>query len=67
MDRYITHQVSQMHTDAIIKSAGIDSRSPQRFIGNIEAVLPITLARKFFEVGDRVLTMGVDLVSMLQC
>src|SRR5699024_8059973 len=24
MDRYISHQIAQMHTDAIIKSAGID-------------------------------------------
>src|SRR5699024_11952335 len=65
MDRYITRQVSQMHTDAIIKSAGIDSKKiPTTFpsLGNIgPAALPITLARELgsLEVGDRVLTMGV--------
>src|SRR5699024_11616556 len=50
MDRYITHQVSQMHTDAIIESAGIDpTKIPTTFpeLGNIEpAALPITLARE---------------------
>ena len=65
MDRYITHQVSQMHTDAIIKSAGIDRKKiPTTFpeLGNIgPAALPITLARELdsLTVGDRVLTMGV--------
>ncbi|MDN6350325.1 MAG: 3-oxoacyl-ACP synthase III [Yaniella sp.] len=65
MDRYITHQVSQMHTDAIIKSAGIDRKKiPTTFpsLGNIgPAALPITLARELdsLKVGDRVLPMGV--------
>ena len=65
MDRYITHQVSQMHTDAIIKSAGLDRKKiPTTFpeLGNIgPAALPITLARELetLKVGDRVLTMGV--------
>ncbi len=65
MDRYITHQVSQMHTDAIIKSAGLDRKKiPTTFpdLGNIgPAALPITLARELetLQVGDRVLTMGV--------
>ena len=65
MDRYITHQVSQMHTDAIIESAGIDpTKIPTTFpeLGNIgPAALPITLARELdtLKVGDRVLTMGV--------
>ena len=65
MDRYITHQVSQMHTDAIINSAGIDrTRIPTTFpqLGNIgPAALPITLARELdsLKVGDRILTMGV--------
>ncbi len=65
MDRYITHQVSQMHTDAIIESAGIErEKIPTTFpqLGNIgPAALPITLARELdtLKVGDRVLTMGV--------
>jgi len=65
MDRYITHQVSQMHTDAIIESAGIaPEKIPTTFpeLGNIgPAALPITLARELdkLKIGDRVLTMGV--------
>ena len=65
MDRYITHQVSQMHTNAIIDSAGIDrTKIPTTFphLGNIgPAALPITLARELdsLKVGDRILTMGV--------
>lgn len=65
MDRYITHQVSQMHTDAIIQSAGIDrQKTPTTFpdLGNIgPAALPITLARELdsLKVGDRVLALGV--------
>lgn len=65
MDRYITHQVSQMHTDAIIESAGISrDKIPTTFplLGNIgPAALPITLARETDKLtkGDRILTMGV--------
>lgn len=65
MDRYITHQVSQMHTDAIIDAAGISrDRIPTTFpvLGNIgPAALPITLARETGSLtsGDRVLCMGV--------
>lgn len=65
VDRYITHQVSQLHTDAIIDSAGMDrERVPTTFpvLGNIgPAALPITLARETntLSPGDRVLCMGV--------
>lgn len=65
MDRYVTHQVSQLHTDAIIESAGLDrTRIPLTFpvLGNVgPASLPITLAREVDSLssGDRVLCLGV--------
>ncbi|MCT2089098.1 3-oxoacyl-ACP synthase III [Micrococcus terreus] len=65
MDRYITHQVSQLHTDSIIEAAGIDrERIPTTFpvLGNVgPASLPITLAREAdsLQRGDRVLCLGV--------
>lgn len=65
MDRYITHQVSAVHTDGIIKAAGLDrSRVPITYptLGNVgPASLPITLAMeaKNLRRGDRVLCMGV--------
>lgn len=64
-DRYITHQVSRMHTDAIIESANIPAdKIPTTFpeLGNIgPAALPITLAREVenLKPNDRVLCMGV--------
>lgn len=65
MDRYVTHQVSQLHTNAIVEAAGLDpSRIPLTFpfLGNVgPASLPITLAREVDSLnsGDRVLCLGV--------
>ncbi|WP_306231421.1 3-oxoacyl-ACP synthase III [Agrococcus beijingensis] len=64
MDRYITHQVSSVHTSAIIKAAGLDpARVPTTFprFGNVgPASIPITLAEEQAGLrrGDRVLLMG---------
>jgi len=65
MNRYITHQVSSIHTDAIVKAVHLDrSRVPTTFphLGNIgPASVPITLAQEQSTLsrGDRVLLMGV--------
>ncbi|WP_111719762.1 3-oxoacyl-ACP synthase III [Homoserinimonas sp. OAct 916] len=65
MDRYIVHQVSDVHTNAIIKAAGIDrARVPLTYprFGNVgPASIPITLAEEAASLsrGDRVLLMGV--------
>ena len=65
MDRYIMHQVSDVHTNAIVKAAGIDgSRVPRTYplLGNVgPASIPITLAQEAetLRKGDRVLIMGV--------
>jgi acyl-CoA:acyl-CoA alkyltransferase len=65
MDRYVTHQVSRLHTDSITEAAGLDpDRFPVTFpeLGNVgPAALPITLAREAgsLSAGDRVLCMGV--------
>lgn len=65
MDRYITHQVSSVHTNAIVKAAKLDrSRVPTTFptLGNVgPASIPITLVeeQKTLKRGDRVLLMGV--------
>lgn len=65
MDRYITHQVSSVHTNAIIKAAKLDaSRVPTTFprLGNVgPASIPITLVEQqsTLKRGDRVLLMGV--------
>ncbi|WP_166871328.1 MULTISPECIES: 3-oxoacyl-ACP synthase III [unclassified Salinibacterium] len=65
MDRYITHQVSSVHTNGIIKAAGLDpKRVPITYPtwGNVgPASLPMTLAAeaKHLRRGDRVLCMGV--------
>jgi 3-oxoacyl-[acyl-carrier-protein] synthase-3 len=65
MDRYITHQVSSVHTNAIVKAAKLDKdRVPTTFphLGNVgPASIPITLAeeQKSLKKGDRVLLMGV--------
>ncbi|MFC0582298.1 3-oxoacyl-ACP synthase III [Micrococcoides hystricis] len=65
MDRYVTHQVSQLHTNAIVESAKLDrERFPLTFpmLGNVgPASLPITLAREAdsLSAGDRVLCLGV--------
>lgn len=65
MDRYITHQVSSVHTNAIVKAAGLDpARVPTTFprFGNVgPASIPITLVeeQERLQKGDRVLLMGV--------
>lgn len=65
MDRYITHQVSTVHTNAIIKAAKLDrSRVPTTYprYGNVgPASIPITLVEEQATLakGDRVLLMGV--------
>ncbi|KQQ95999.1 3-oxoacyl-ACP synthase [Leifsonia sp. Leaf325] len=65
MDRYIMHQVSDVHTDAIVKAVGLDrSRVPLTYptLGNVgPASIPITLAEQASTLkrGDRVLLMGV--------
>ncbi|MCK6068430.1 MULTISPECIES: 3-oxoacyl-ACP synthase III [Microbacterium] len=65
MDRYITHQVSSVHTNAIVKAAKLDrARLPVTFpkYGNVgPASIPITLAEEQATLnrGDRVLLMGV--------
>lgn len=65
MDMYITHQVSSVHTNAIIKAAKLDrQRVPTTYplYGNVgPASIPITLveAQEKLNQGDRVLLMGV--------
>lgn len=65
MDRYILHQVSDVHTDAIVKAAKLDRRRiPLTYpmYGNVgPASIPLTLAHEAstLEPGDRVLLMGV--------
>ncbi|MGO4102780.1 3-oxoacyl-ACP synthase III [Leifsonia sp. YAF41] len=65
MNRYILHQVSDVHTDAILKATGIDrSKVPLTYpkFGNVgPASIPITLAAEAetLRPGDRVLLMGV--------
>ena len=65
MDRYILHQVSDVHTDSIVKATGMDrSKVPLTYpkYGNVgPASIPITLAEEAERLnkGDRVLLMGV--------
>lgn len=65
MDRYVTHQISMVHTRALIKQFGIDgAQVPMTFptLGNIgPASLPLTLAQQTdsLSAGDRVLCMGI--------
>jgi 3-oxoacyl-[acyl-carrier-protein] synthase-3 len=65
MDRYIIHQVSQVHTDALCARLDIDpALVPRTFptYGNIgPASVPFTLAQESqeLEMGDRVLLMGI--------
>ncbi|MFP7760238.1 3-oxoacyl-ACP synthase III [Marisediminicola sp. LYQ134] len=65
MDRYIIHQVSDVHTDSIVKATGMDrSRVPLTYpkFGNVgPASIPITLVEESarLDKGDRVLLMGV--------
>lgn len=65
MDRYIIHQVSRVHTAAMIEILGIDPRRvPLTFptYGNIgPAAVPFTLAKQVetLNEGDRVLCVGI--------
>ena len=65
MDRYVIHQVSQVHTNAVCERLGIDpTRVPRTFPdrGNIgPASVPVTLAGVAHDLvdGDRVLLMGI--------
>ncbi|WP_271983080.1 3-oxoacyl-ACP synthase III [Pseudoclavibacter terrae] len=65
MDHYITHQVSRVHTNAIVKAVGLDrKRVPTTYptLGNVgPASIPITLdlQSSTLKRDDRVLLMGV--------
>ncbi|MGI8718315.1 MAG: 3-oxoacyl-ACP synthase III [Lapillicoccus sp.] len=65
MSRYVIHQISQVHTDALCERLRIDpARVPRTFPtrGNIgPASVPFTLAGEVDELesGDRVLLMGI--------
>ena len=65
MDRYIVHQVSDVHTNAIVKATGMDkTKVPLTYpkLGNVgPASIPITLAQEASKLqpGNRVLLMGV--------
>jgi acyl-CoA:acyl-CoA alkyltransferase len=65
MDRYIIHQVSQVHTDALCARIGVDpQRVPRTFpeFGNMGPVsVPFTLAGEVdtLTAGDRILLMGI--------
>jgi 3-oxoacyl-[acyl-carrier-protein] synthase-3 len=65
MDRYILHQVSDVHTNAIVKATGMDkAKVPLTYptLGNVgPASIPITLSQEASKLqpGNRVLLMGV--------
>jgi len=65
MDRYVMHQVSQVHTRSLCRTLGIDAALvPLTFptYGNIgPASVPYTLAKEAqdLEAGDRILLMGI--------
>ena len=65
MARYVTHQISQVHTNAMCQSLGIDPQLVPRTFptrGNIgPASVPFTLATEVesLEAGERVLLMGI--------
>jgi 3-oxoacyl-[acyl-carrier-protein] synthase III len=65
IDRYVVHQVSRVHTDALCARLGLEpSRVPRSFptYGNIGPVsVPFTLAGQVdsLAAGDRVLLMGI--------
>ncbi|AOP55311.1 MAG: 3-oxoacyl-ACP synthase III [Brevibacterium aurantiacum] len=65
MDRYVMHQVSDVHVNSITKAANLDpDRIPVTYpeLGNVgPASLPITLSREasHLKPGDRILCMGV--------
>lgn len=65
MDRYVLHQVSKVHTEAMIDVLGLDAEKvPMTFptFGNMgPAALPFTLAQtsETLSAGDRVLCLGI--------
>ncbi len=73
MDRYIVHQVSQVHTRRTAESLGLPlDRIPLTFplLGNVgPAAVPITLAKEVerLDTGDRVLLMGIGSGLNMTC
>jgi 3-oxoacyl-[acyl-carrier-protein] synthase-3 len=73
MALYVSHQISQVHTDAMCESLGIDPlRVPRTFPtrGNIgPASVPFTLASAADSLvaGDRVLLMGIGSGLNVSC
>lgn len=65
LDMYVSHQISQVHTDAICATLGIDpARAPRTFptYGNIgPASIPFTLALNADSLspGNRIVCMGI--------
>lgn len=65
VDRYILHQISQVHTTMLCERLGIDmAKVPMTFpfLGNVgPASIPITLSREVenLSVGDKVLLLGI--------
>jgi 3-oxoacyl-[acyl-carrier-protein] synthase-3 len=65
MDRYIAHQISQVHTRALCEALDIDAKKlPLSFPmhGNMgPAAVPFTLALQAdsLQAGDRVLLLGI--------
>ena len=73
MARYVSHQISQVHTNTMCESLGIDpDRVPRTFPtrGNIgPASVPFTLAGEVesLSAGDRVLLMGIGSGLNVSC
>jgi len=65
VDRYIIHQISQVHTSMLCELLGIDTAKVPLtfpFLGNVgPASIPITLSREVdsLQAGDKVLLMGI--------
>jgi 3-oxoacyl-[acyl-carrier-protein] synthase-3 len=65
VDRYIAHQISQVHTTMLCERLGIEiDKMPLTFptLGNVgPASIPITLSMEAgsFEPGDKILLMGI--------
>jgi 3-oxoacyl-[acyl-carrier-protein] synthase-3 len=65
VDRYIVHQISQVHTSMLVERLGIDiAKVPMTFpfLGNVgPASIPITLSKEVdsLNAGDKVLLLGI--------
>ena len=65
MDRYILHQVSKVHTAAMIDTSGLDGdRVPRTFPNSATSARPPSRSRSrgaadTLTAGDRVLCMGI--------